>query len=124
MKLRVWGGSSVAPAEDFEEAATRPVERRGEPRYPCCGLKIIIRERRALGIIHLRDVSRWGAGGITDLAVDVGTIVFLELKRGHFYAARVKWVKNLTVGMQFARPMQAETLERLLNRAKTRVAAA
>lgn len=117
MKLRVWGGSAAA-VDQQEEIVPRQVERRGEPRYPCCGLKVIIRERRALGIIHLKDLSRWGAGGITDLAVDVGTLVFLELKRGHFYAARVKWVKRLAMGLQFARPMQDETLERLLGRAR------
>ena len=117
MKLRVWGGSAAAAVEQ-EEVSPRRVERRGEPRHPCVGLKVIIRERRALGIIHLKDLSRWGAGGITDLAVDVGTLVFLELKRGHFYAARVKWVKRLNIGLQFARPMQPETLERLLGHAR------
>lgn len=117
MKLRDWL-SADAPVEEQEDAKPRRIERRGEPRHPCPGLKLIVRERRALGIIHLRDLSRWGAGGITDLAVAVGSLVFLELKRGHFYAARVKWVRSLTVGLQFARPMQPETLARLLERAK------
>lgn len=115
MGLLGWKGL-VAPDGGDEAAAAPPrlVERRGEPRHDCTGLKLIVRQRRALGIVHLRNLSHWGACGITDLPVAVGALVFLELKKGHFYGARVRWVHRFTIGVQFARKLRPETLKRLL----------
>jgi len=118
--MRVHDGTEpdeAAAGDDAVRSAARPVERRAEPRHECRGLKLIFRERRALGIIHLRNLSHWGACGITDLPVAPGSLVFLELKKGHFYGARVKWVHRFAVGMQFARKLKPETLKRLLDRA-------
>ena len=98
----------------------RRQERRAEPRHDCCGLKIIIRERRTLGIIHLRNLSTWGACGITDMPLPVGSRVFLELTKSHYYAADVKWVNRMTIGLQLCRPMRPEILAALLARAKRR----
>ena len=38
-------------------------ERREEERSPYLGQKIIIKQRKALGIMHLRNISRTGASG-------------------------------------------------------------
>lgn len=94
----------------------RHEERRIEPRHDCCGLKIVIRERRALGILHLRNLSTYGASGITDMPLPVGSLVFLELKKARFYGARVKWVNRMTLGLQLCNPMTPEMLEQLLKR--------
>lgn len=91
------------------------VERRAESRHNFCGHKLIMRQRRSLGILHLRDMSRMGACGITDMPLAVGSIIFLELKKGHFYAAEVKWTRNLTAGFQLFRPIRAETMTKLLH---------
>jgi hypothetical protein len=101
-------------------------ERRREPRLDFCGHKLIIRERRSLGILHLRDLSTNGACGITDMPLAVGTVVFLELKKSHFYAAEVKWVRRMTIGMQLFRPIREETMEQLKdqNRARRRASRA
>jgi hypothetical protein len=101
--------SGAEPAEP-----DRQQDRRIEPRHDCCGLKIIIRERRTLGILHLRNLSTWGACGITDMPLPEGSLVFLELKKHRFFGARVKWVNRMTLGLQLCRPMTPEMLEALL----------
>jgi hypothetical protein len=119
MRVDGWTAGEESKGRDdrVADAPARPVERRAEPRYSCSGLKLIIRQRRALGIIHLRNLSHWGASGITDLPVAPGSLVFLELKKGHFYGARVKWVHRFALGVQFARKLAPETLRRLLDKA-------
>jgi hypothetical protein len=92
--------------------ASRP-ERREETRCQFVGRKIIIRQRKALGIMHLRNISRTGASGITDMPLAIGSLVFLELKRPHFYAAEVVWANNLRIGLALAKPLKQEMLERL-----------
>ena len=91
----------------------QPAERRKEARDEFFGRKIIIRQRKALGIMHLRNLSSNGACGITDMPIAVGSLVFLELKRPHFYAAEVVWASNLRVGLALAKPLKPEMLERL-----------
>lgn len=81
-------------------------------------MKIIIRERRTLGILHLRNVSSCGASGITDMPLPVGSRVFLELTKSHYWAADVRWVNRMTLGLQLCRPMRPEILAALLASAK------
>lgn len=88
-------------------------ERREEERSPYLGQKIIIKQRKALGIMHLRNISRTGASGITDMPLEIGSLVFLELKRPHFYAAEVIWANNLRIGLALAKPLKPEMLHRL-----------
>jgi hypothetical protein len=99
----------------FEEGALADVmERRSEPRYDCNGFKTIIQQKRVLSVVHLRDISSWGACGMTDMPVAVGALVFFELKKGHFYGARVKWVNRFTIGVQFVRQIRPEILKRVI----------
>jgi len=114
MKLPGWGGSFRIALDDEEQDMPRQRERRRVPRQECVGLKLIARQRRQLGIIHLRNLSSDGACGITDLPVAVDSVIFLELKKSHFFAAHVKWTRNLTVGLELARPLEAPALEKLL----------
>jgi PilZ domain len=102
--------SVIGVDADDEEGAR---DRRREFRRDFCGHKVIIRQRRNLGILHLKNVSRGGACGITDMPVAVGSMVFLELKKPHFYAAEVLWVRSLTIGLQLVRPVKGEMLEKL-----------
>jgi len=88
-------------------------DRRREERNDFFGRKIIVRQRKALGIMHLRNLSANGACGITDMPIAVGSLVFLELKRPHFYAAEVVWASNLRVGLALAKPLKPEMLEKL-----------
>lgn len=121
MKLREWASELRAviadPGED--EAPARP-ERRAEPRHDVAGHKIIIRQRRTLGILHLRDLSENGVSGITDMPLAVGSIVFLELTRRHFYAAEVRWARSVTIGMKLFRPMRHGMLDRLIEAHRAR----
>lgn len=90
-----------------------PVERRKEGRRDFLGRKVILRQYRALGIMHLRNVSRGGMCGITDMPIKVGSLVFIELNRPHFYAAEVVWATNLRIGLSLVKPLKPELLDRL-----------
>lgn len=120
MKLLGWATHSEPAEERDEKAHIRPLakERRVELRENALGLKLIVRQRKALGIIHLRDISSWGASGMTDMPLAVGSLVFFELKKGHFYGARVKWVRRFTIGVNFAKQMKPETVQRLVAAAR------
>jgi hypothetical protein len=96
-----------------DDCSTRPTDRRKEPRRDFLGRKIVIRQRRANGIMHLRNVSRGGVCGITDMPLAIGSLVFIELKRPHFYAAEVVWASNLRIGLALSRPLKPGLLERL-----------
>jgi hypothetical protein len=88
-------------------------ERRRESRRDFLGRKIIIRQRRALGIMHLRNLSRGGACGITDMPLEIGSLVFVEINRPHFYAAEVVWASSLRIGLALVKPLKPDILERL-----------
>ena len=90
-----------------------PVERRKEGRRDFLGRKVIVRQYRTLGIMHLRNVSRGGICGITDMPLAIGSIVFVELNRPHFYAAEVVWATNLRIGLSLYKPLKPEMLDRL-----------
>jgi hypothetical protein len=94
--------------------ADAPVgERRKEGRREFLGRKVIIRQYRSLGIMHLRNLSRGGACGITDMPIEIGSLVFIELNRPHFYAAEVVWATNLRIGLALYKPLKPETFDRL-----------
>ena len=99
-------------------------ERRTETRRDFLGRKIIIRQRRALGIMHLRNLSRGGACGITDMPLAIGSLVFVEIRRPHFYAAQVVWVSNFRIGLALVKPLKPDLLERLHHEHLTRPKAA
>ena len=112
--------SLAAWANELKEAvglaprdSGRPVERRSEPRYPILGKKLLLRQRKALGILHLKNISTKGGCGITDMPLAVGSLVFVELKKPHFFAAEVRWARSLSVGLQFFRPVRPEMFEKL-----------
>ena len=88
-------------------------ERRKEARRDFLGRKIVIRHRKALGIMHLRNLSRSGACGITDMPLEIGSLIFVEIRRPHFYAAEVVWVSNLRIGLALVRPLRPDLFERL-----------
>lgn len=100
------------------ETAPRQRERRRTGRTECVGRKMIIRQRRSLGIIHLRNLSRLGACGLTDMPLAINSIVFLELRRKHFFAAYVKWTRNLTVGLELVRPISDVAVDNILKGAR------
>jgi hypothetical protein len=88
-------------------------ERRRERRRDVCGRKIIVRQRKTLGIMHLKNLSTQGGCGITDMPLAVGSLVFLELRKPHAFAAEVRWTRCLTIGLEFFRPVRPEMLEKL-----------
>ena len=95
------------------ECSEQRVERRKEARRDFLGRKIIIRQRRANGIMHLRNLSRGGACGITDMPLEIGSLVFVEINRPHFYAAEVVWASSLRIGLALVKPLKPGVLERL-----------
>ena len=115
-----WASRILGADEGEESSGPGRRERRREARHDFCGHKLIIRERRSLGILHLSNLSTNGACGITDMPLAVGTIVFLELRKSHYYAAEVKWVRRLTIGMQLFRPIRPDTMEALQEQNRAR----
>ena len=114
--LRLSGLANGIRAAFGEAGSDAPrAERRTEARRDFLGRKIIIRQRRVLGIMHLRNLSRGGACGITDMPVAIGSLVFVEIKRPHFYAAQVVWVSNFRIGLALVKPLKPDMLERLHN---------
>ena len=113
VKLSDWTDklrSSMGLQSDAEPEA---VERRGEARRPTGGRKVIVRQRKALGILHLRNLSRKGGCGLTDMPLAVGSRVFVELRKPHFFAAEVRWARSLSIGLEFFRPIRADMFETL-----------
>ena len=104
--------SSFFGAAESEGAAPK-AERRKESRRDFLGRKVILRQYRSLGIMHLRNLSRGGACGLTDMPLEIGSIVFVEVNRPHFYAAEVVWTSNLRIGLSLFKPLKPEMLERL-----------
>jgi hypothetical protein len=104
---------TIPAAEEDEAHALSAKERRLSVRHDFIGHRIVIRSRRTLALLHLKDLSCHGACGITDLPVAVGAMVFLTLKKGRFHAAEVRWVRNVMVGLRFYRPLDPDMVERI-----------
>ena len=113
MKLAEWANELRAVAGLGSRRASEIVERRGEDRQPVKGHKLILRQRKALSILHLKNISSKGGCGITDMPLAVGSLVFVEVRKPHYFAAEVRWARSLSVGLQFFRPVRPEMFERL-----------
>src|SRR4051812_2390151 len=111
VKLLDWANDlrsaiGLDPHEDF-----RVTERRREPRQETTGRKIVIRQRKALGILHLKNLSGNGGCGITAMPLAVGSLVFLQLKAPLFHAAEVRWARSLSIGLEFLRPLRPDMFD-------------
>jgi hypothetical protein len=113
VKLMEWANDIRAAVGLASDEATRSAERRKEARRDVTGRKVIVRQRKTLGILHLKNLSSRGGCGITDMPIAVGSLVFLELKKPHFFAAEVRWARNLSVGVEFFRPVRPDMLEKI-----------
>jgi PilZ domain len=97
-----------------DEGPAQERERRLDQRLDFTGHRVVLKERRTVGILHLKDMSKKGACGISDMPLAVGSVVFVELRKPHFRAAEVRWVRNVMIGLQFYHPLKAEQLERMI----------
>jgi hypothetical protein len=113
VKLRDWANDIRSAVGLGPDEASRAVERRRETRRDVCGHKVIVRQRKALGIMHLKNLSSKGGCGLTDMPLAVGSLVFLELRKPHFFAAEVRWARSLSIGLEFFRPVRPEMFEKL-----------
>jgi hypothetical protein len=113
VKLRDWANDIRSAVGLGPDEASRAVERRREGRRDVRGHKVIVRQRKALGIIHLKNLSSKGGCGLTDMPLAVGSLVFLELRKPHFFAAEVRWARSLSIGLEFFRPVRPEMFEKL-----------
>jgi hypothetical protein len=113
VKLLDWANDIRSAVGLGPHEAPRGVERRREPRRDVCGHKVIVRHRKAFGIMHLKNLSSKGGCGFTDMPLAVGSLVFLELRKPHFWAAEVRWARSLSIGLEFFRPVRPEMFEQL-----------
>jgi hypothetical protein len=112
VKLLDWANEIRSAVGLEPNEPSRAVERRRETRREVTGRKVLVRQRKAVGIMHLRNVSSKGSCGITDMPLAVGSLVFIELRKPHFFAAEVRWARCLTIGLEFFRPVRPEMFER------------
>lgn len=91
-------------------------ERRTERRHDIGRTILPIRDRRTHSTFHIKDMSCRGASGISDIPLAIGSIIFLQLRKGRYHAAEVRWVRNALTGLRFFKPLDGETLHRLLRR--------
>jgi hypothetical protein len=108
-KLLMWALDRDAEAEERRLEQ----ERRHEGRLDFARAKLPISSRRTQSVFHLKDMSREGACGISDMPLAVGAIIFVRLAKGRYRAAEVRWVRNAQVGLRFFRPLQPIAFARL-----------
>ena len=113
MKLLDWANDIRSAVGLGPDDASHSIERRREARRDVSGQKVILRQRKALGVMHLKNLSTKGGCGFTDMPLAVGSLVFLELRKPHFWAAEVRWARSLSIGLEFFRPVRPEMLEKL-----------
>jgi len=113
LKLLDWANDIRTAVGLGPDDDARAAERRRESRHQISGHKIIVRQRKALGILHLKNLSSKGGCGITDMPLAIGSLVFVELRKPHYFAAEVRWARSLSVGLEFFRPVRAEMFARL-----------
>jgi PilZ domain-containing protein len=113
LSLAEWANELKAAIGLASSPGGRAVERRREARRQVLGHKLLVRQRKALGILHLKNISSKGGCGITDMPLAVGSLVFIELKKPHFFAAEVRWARSLSIGLEFFRPVRPEMFEKL-----------
>ena len=88
-------------------------DRRREGRHDFTRSRLPIRSRRTQTTFHLKDMSRLGACGISDVPLAVGAVIFVRLAKGSYQAAEVRWVRNAQVGLRFIRPLRPDVFDRL-----------
>jgi len=113
MKFGDWANDLRSAIGLGPDDGGRTGERRREPRQSASGHKVILKQRKALGLLHLKNISGNGGCGITDMPLEVGSLVFVELRKPHFFAAEVRWARSLSIGLEFFRPVRPEMIEKL-----------
>ena len=108
-KLLMWALDAEGEAEERRQER----ERRREDRLDFTRAKLPISRRRTQATFQLKDMSRQGACGISDMPLAVGAVIFVRLAKGHYQAAEVRWVRNAQIGLRFFRPLQSEMFNRL-----------
>jgi hypothetical protein len=108
-KLLMWALDEEGKAEQRDDHS----DRRSEGRIDFSRARVPIRSRRTQSTFHLKDMSRLGACGISDMPLAVGAVIFIRLAKGRYQAAEVRWVRNAQVGLRFFRPIQRAELDRL-----------
>jgi hypothetical protein len=89
----------------LEETVEEEGERREDFRFDMAGRELMVRCGQLRSKIRLKDLSTKGASGITDLAVERGGTVFLELPGLGYRAAEIRWVRSTSLGMRFIRAL-------------------
>ena len=111
MKLLDWA-NDIRSAVGLGADDVSRAERRREKRQDVNGRKVLVRQRKALGILQLKNLSTNGGCGITEMPLAVGSLVFLQLRKPLFFAAEVRWVRSLAIGLEFLRPIRPKMFER------------
>lgn len=100
------------PGADAPEAE-EPKDARAHPRVPFQGYPIDVVAKGRRCSMRVRDLSCGGAAGLCEEALDVGAFVTVCFADDHRVDAWVRWVRLMTVGLMFTRPLAPGFVRRL-----------
>lgn len=114
MLSREQNAGAVAPPVDPSEASTEASkDARAHPRVPFQGYPIGVIAKGRRCSMQVRDLSCGGAAGLCDEALDVGAFVTVCFADDHMVDAWVRWVRFMSVGLMFTKPLAPGFVRRL-----------
>jgi hypothetical protein len=97
-----------------EDRAESPGEdRRVYARLPFRGSDFPVHLDNLRAQVRLKDLSCRGASCFSEMPLNVGEMVYLELDKNHCVAAEVVWTRRLGVGLRFVNALDTETVKKI-----------
>lgn len=93
-------GAAVSPSETPNND-----DRRFDVRYPLAGGEIPWRMGKVESTLRLRDLSSGGASCFIEEPLAIGDMIMVEFDPKHHREAEVRWVRRMSVGLRFNRPL-------------------
>lgn len=101
-------GVTVSPTEEAD-----PNNRRFDVRYALNGGEIVWRMGKVESTLRLRDLSSGGASCFIEEPLAIGDMIMVEFDPKHQREAEVRWVRRMSVGLRFNRPLDPRYVRNL-----------
>ena len=88
-------------------------DRRVYARLPFRGSDFPVHLENLRAHVRLKDLSCRGASCFSEMPLDVGETVYLELDKNHCVAAEVLWIRRLLVGLKFVNALDTATVKKI-----------
>lgn len=93
------------PPSTPETSSDSDDDRRFEVRYRLAGGPIAWRQGKTEASLRIKDLSSSGASGFIEEPLAIGDMIMIEFDPKHCREAEVRWVRGLSVGLRFNRPL-------------------